>query len=122
MDNRVVWFDMPVEDLDRAMNFYSSLFDFEMEACEAGPDTQVAFFPFEPGVASGALVKSENSKASQQGALVYLNGGEDLLTPLSKVEQLGGKILQEKTNIGEHGFIAYFSDTEGNKVGLHSQQ
>jgi predicted enzyme related to lactoylglutathione lyase len=49
-----------------------------------------------------------------------LNGGEDLNTILRKVEASGGKIAQPKTGIGENGFIAFFLDTEGNKVGLHS--
>ncbi len=92
---------------------------FKLQYMEHGP-SQCAMFPFEPGVASDALIKSADNTASQQGPLVYLNGGLDLSVPLSKVEPLGGQILQDKTDIGEHGFIAFFKDTEGNKVGLHS--
>jgi len=54
--------------------------------------------------------------------LVYLNGGDDLSTVLSKVEQVGGKILLPKTSIGPNGFKAHFEDSEGNKVGLHTRK
>jgi predicted enzyme related to lactoylglutathione lyase len=52
--------------------------------------------------------------------VVYLNAGEDLAVALAKVEGAGGQVLVPKTGIGENGFFAYFLDTEGNKVGLHS--
>ena len=60
------------------------------------------------------------NKPSAEGALVYLNGGEDLAVPLSRVEQAGGKVLMPKTSIGENGFMAIFTDTEGNRVAFHS--
>jgi predicted enzyme related to lactoylglutathione lyase len=52
--------------------------------------------------------------------VVYLNGGENLGTVLDKVEVAGGQVIMPKTDLGENGFMAYFADTEGNKVGLHS--
>ena len=54
--------------------------------------------------------------------MVYLNGGDDLSIPLSKVEAAGGKIIMPKTAIGPHGFMAHFTDTEGNKVAFHSMK
>ena len=59
---------------------------------------------------------------TNKGSLVYLNGGEDLSVPLSKVEAAGGKILLPKTALGPNGFMAHFTDTEGNKVGFHSMK
>ena len=59
-------------------------------------------------------------KPGTDGVTVYLNGGADLAVPLSRVEQAGGKVAQPKTAIGAHGFIAYFIDTEGNRIGIHS--
>lgn len=56
------------------------------------------------------------------GSLIYLNGGEELGVLLAKVEQAGGKIIIPKTGIGPNGFMAYFEDCEGNKVGLHSKK
>ena len=57
---------------------------------------------------------------SDQGTLVYLNGGDDLSPALGRVGPAGGEVLAEKFRIGEAGFIAYFRDPEGHKVALHS--
>ena len=74
----------------------------------------------ENGGVGGALMQSEGFNPSMDGTVVYLNGGDDLSTPLSKVESAGGKITMPKTSIGENGFMARFTDTEGNSVALHS--
>lgn len=121
MSNTVVWFDIPVTDLTRAMKFYSSVLQIDMQPMEMGP-AKMAFFPFQPEEASGSLLQSKDAHPSDKGSVVYLNGGEDLSESLGRVESAGGKILQEKTSIGEHGFIAYFLDTEGNRVALHSRK
>ena len=103
------------------MKFYSKVLGVEVQPMEAGP-SKMAFFPFAPGVASGALVQSKENAPNEKGTLVYLNGGDDLSLPLKRVEGAGGKILQAKTGIGAHGFIATFKDTEGNRVALHSMK
>jgi predicted enzyme related to lactoylglutathione lyase len=120
MENLVVWFDIPVKNLKRAMEFYRKMLNVELQRMEQ--PMPMALFPFEPGAASGDLVESREISPSKQGTTVYLNGGKDLSGPLGRVEAAGGKILQKKTAIGEHGFIAYFEDTEGNRVGLHSMK
>ncbi len=81
-------------------------------------------FPFDMdgGGVGGGLSEMEGFEPSTKGSLVYLNGGDDLSHPLSKVEEAGGKILLPKTPIGENGFMAYFMDTEGNKVAFHSNK
>ena len=68
----------------------------------------------------GGIVQGNGFEPSSKGALVYLNGGDDLSGPLSRVEAAGGKIVLPKTSIGPNGFMAHFIDTEGNKVALHS--
>ncbi len=119
MENTVVWFDIPVTNLQRAMEFYHRVLGVSLQKLEQAP-VPTAFFPFGPGIASGALIESHAVKPSKQGATVYLNGGKDLAVSLAKVETAGGKVLQQKTAIGPHGFIAYFEDSEGNRVGIHS--
>lgn len=119
MENRVVWFDIPVTDLARAKAFYEKVFDVQMIDNNMG-DHKMTMFPFEPHVASGALVQGPDYTPSKEGTVIYLNGGDDLAVPLSRVEEAGGTVLQDKTSIGEYGFIAYFFDTEGNKIALHS--
>ena len=121
MNNIVVWFEIPVKDLNRAVKFYSKVLGVELQPVEAGPN-RMAFFPFAPGVASGALVESKETVPNEKGTFVYLNGGGDLSAPLKRVEAAGGKILQGKTSIGDHGFIATFKDTEGNRAALHSMK
>lgn len=68
----------------------------------------------------GAVVMTDGYEPSSKGSIVYLNGGNDLSVALGRVETAGGKILMSKTAIGENGFIAHFTDTEGNRVALHS--
>ncbi len=121
MENAVVWFDIPVTDIERAKEFYQAVIGTELTDMENGP-SKMAMFPFAPGIASGALVQNPDSKPSGSGTTVYLNGGKDLSDPLSRVESAGGKIVMPKTSIGEYGFVARFQDTEGNVVALHSMQ
>jgi predicted enzyme related to lactoylglutathione lyase len=67
------------------------------------------------------LINGSDYKPSADGTVVYLNGGDDLQKIADKIEANGGKIVVPKTGIGpETGFFAIFTDTEGNKVGLHS--
>ncbi len=120
MTNAINWFEIPVTDFTRAKTFYEALFDAQLETMEAMGMT-MAFLPadLQNGI-GGGLVKGDGFEPSTKGSLVYLNGGDDLNIPLARVEAAGGQIVLPKTPIGENGFMAYFIDTEGNKVGLHS--
>lgn len=69
---------------------------------------------------NGAIVFGEQYAPSNVGSVVYLNADNQLDTVLSRIESAGGKIVLPATDIG-FGFIAHFLDTEGNKVGLHSE-
>ena len=119
MSNAINWFEIPVVNMERALKFYNAIFGLNMETMEAMPGFTMAMFPAEDGV-GGAIIKGEGYAPSQEGTVVYLNGGDDLSQVLNKVESAGGNVMMPKTDIGEHGFVAFFADTEGNKVGLHS--
>ena len=122
-ENKINWFEIPVADMQRAKNFYQTLFSIEMQESEM-MGMQMAFFPYEnmSGKVSGALVKSSMHKPSAEGAVIYLNANPDLTQYLIKVEMAGGKIAMPKTHINsESGHMAFFIDSEGNKIGLHSQ-
>ncbi|MAS38157.1 MAG: glyoxalase [Anaerolineaceae bacterium] len=119
MASALNWFEIPVSDMDRAVTFYSTILDIKLEASSAMPGYQMAMFPAEEGT-GGALLHGEGYMPSQSGTLVYLACGPDLSVALGKVAAAGGKVLQPKTDIGENGFMAYFLDSEGNKVALHS--
>ncbi len=114
------WFEIPALDFERARKFYSTVLDSDLQLVPGVEGAEMAFLPAEEGATGGAVTAYEGFKPSQDGTLVYLNGGADLTAMLDRVEGAGGKVAMPKTSIGENGFIALFIDTEGNKVGLHS--
>ncbi|MBL0332222.1 MAG: VOC family protein [Chlorobiota bacterium] len=120
MKNAINWFEIPVKDFARAKSFYETILSCEMQVME-GMGMKSAFFPadMQNGI-GGCIIEGDGYEPSINGSLVYLNGGEDLSLVLSKVESAGGSIILSKTLIGSNGFMAYFTDTEGNKIGLHS--
>ncbi|WP_291868884.1 VOC family protein [Maribacter sp.] len=124
MTNAVNWFEIPVENYERAKTFYTTILDSKIEDFPMPNEVKYGIFDYkmESNCVGGAIIKSEGYIPSTQGSLVYLNGSDDLSVALSKVETAGGKVIMPKTDIGENGFIAHFLDTEGNKVALHSME
>ena len=123
MKSAINWFEIPVTDFERAKSFYEKVLDAKMETMsmeEMG--MTMAFFPadWENGT-GGGIAFGPGYEPSSNGALVYLNGGDDLAIPLARVEGAGGKVVLPKTSIGENGFMAHFVDSEGNKVAFHSR-
>lgn len=123
MANAINWFEIPATDFTRAKKFYETILDTEIMEMPF-PHGKYGMFPadMQNGGVGGGLMQSDGFNPSMDGTVVYLNGGEDLSTPLSKVESAGGKIVMSKTSIGENGFMAHFIDTEGNRVALHSMK
>ena len=120
MTNSINWFEIPVTNFERAKEFYGKLFDAEIQVMPH-PEMKYGVLPGEmPNGVTGGIVQGPGYEPSDKGALIYLNGGEDLAGPLSRVEAAGGKIIVPKTSIGSNGFMAHFMDTEGNKIALHS--
>ena len=120
--NALNWFEIPITDVARAKKFYETAFEIQMEEVEM-LGAQMLMFPCEAPRSSGALVKSKDHKPSAEGAFIYLNGNPDLQLVLDRVEGAGGKVLMPKTNIGEgNGNMGFFTDSEGNTVGVHSGQ
>jgi len=120
--NALNWFEISVGDMARAKKFYETIFGMKMEESEM-MGMKMAFFPIDAmaGKVSGGLVQGNMHKPSMDGAKVYLNGNPDLNNALGKVESAGGKVLMPKTQISpEIGYMAFFADTEGNAVALHS--
>lgn len=123
MKNAISWFEIPVTNYERAKEFYSTVMDSEIKDHHM-PEQNVKYGMFdhdnEADGVGGGLIEGEGQKPTSDGPTIYLNGGDNLATPLSKVETAGGKIIMPKTNIGENGFMAQFIDTEGNRIALHS--
>lgn len=119
MSNMISWFDIPVFDLDRAMRFYAAVVAEPLQQYEI-PGLEGALFP-NNGV-TGTLLKGEGFTPAKVGCVIYLNGGDDLAPMLSRAEQAGAKVLLSKTEIsGGRGYFAYFEDSEGNRIGIHSK-
>jgi predicted enzyme related to lactoylglutathione lyase len=120
MAHALNWFEIPVTDFTRARTFYETVLGITIAPMAMGPTT-MGMLSSDPAAVGGALVQAEGSVPSQNGTMVYLNGGEDLAPLLARVEPAGGAVVVPKTEIGnDFGFFAHFVDTEGNKVGLHS--
>ena len=120
MTNALNWFEIPTTNIDRAAKFYGVIFDSKLEVFEMYPGFRMAMFAYEPGKGvGGAIVQGEGYAPSTDGTVVYLNGGRG---PVGGVESRRGCWWQgsPKQDIGENGFVGMFLDSEGNKVGLHS--
>jgi uncharacterized protein len=128
MDNLIVWADIPVTDLDRAMQFYGAVLQrgfAKVEGMEgialpapdegadpASQDMPVAF----------DLAVTEQTKPSQDGSTVYLDSAGDPTGMLRRAAEAGGEILMPATFMGEMvGTVGFFRDSEGNRIGVHAQ-
>lgn len=119
--NYVNWFEIPALNIQRATAFYSHIYNMPMSIVESN-GYAMSIFPTVTGV-GGAIVMGPGSTPSEFGALVYLNGGNDLNHILNRIEPAGGRIILNKTLIDqESGFFALFIDSEGNKMALHSKK
>jgi len=118
--NPVHWFEISVHDMDLAKKFYESVLGLQL-GLNRVESTLMAWFPTTEGGAgcSGALLKSEGRTPSHDGTMIYFSVS-DIEAVLARVEAAGGRALTPRTDIGEYGFYAYFEDSEGNRVGLHS--
>jgi predicted enzyme related to lactoylglutathione lyase len=120
MSNALDWFEIPVTDLARARRFYAALLQAELQE-ESMNGQRMAVLPYRQGGVGGALMVGEQFVPSTQGTVVYLPAGDDLDGALARVEAAGGRVVMGKTLLSEQiGSIAFFQDTEGNRVGLHS--
>lgn len=114
------WFEIPTIDFERAVKFYESVFQIELQRENYGGE--VAVFPGTETSTSGALVApQEGYVPGPAGAVVYLDAGQDLQPVLERAAKSGGQMLLPKTALPPGmGFYAHILDCEGNRVGLHS--
>lgn len=120
MKSFISLFEIPATDISRAINFYQEILDINIEKMEM-PGMEMGIFPYEGQMVTGVITKGEGYKPSDDGVVIYLNGGDNLQYILDKVEKNGGKIIVPKTaHADESGFFALFLDTEENKLGLNS--
>ena len=120
MKNLISIIEIPTSDFSRAVEFYQTILDIKIEAAEMD-GVKMGLFPNDNESVFVHLINGDQYKPSADGTIVYLNGGSDLQKVANKIEASGGKIVVPKTEIApDMGFYAMFTDTEGNKLGLHS--
>jgi len=118
--NVAVWFEIPAADFARAKRFYESVFGVRL-ADERTGEHMLALFPHAGEAVSGCVMSGPGYAPSANGPVVYINAGQDLAVPLSRVEAAGGKVAVPKTFLSEEiGYFAHFIDSEGNRIGMHS--
>jgi len=121
-NNPIGWFEIYVQDMNRAKRFYESVFATRLEQLES-PDIEMWAFSMnlgQPG-AAGSLVKMEGFSSGGNSTIVYFTCS-DCSIEAKRASERGGKIFKDKFSIGQYGFIALVTDTEGNMIGLHSMQ
>ncbi|MCG8372162.1 MAG: VOC family protein, partial [Balneolales bacterium] len=117
------WFEIPATNIDRAKKFYEEIFQVELVFMDMGDDFKMAVFPGDQESVSGAVIYNNAwyTPSKTDGPLVYLNGNPDLKTIENRIEAAGGKVSISKRQISpDHGYMAVFIDSEGNRVALHS--
>jgi hypothetical protein len=122
--NPIGWFEIYVQDIDRARRFYETVFETRLQPLAAPvPGIELWSFPMEQSQygASGALVQMDGVPSGGGGTLVYFHCS-DCAIEESRVAGAGGRVERSKMSIGEYGFISMVYDTEGNLIGLHSMQ
>lgn len=119
-NNRAVWFDIPVADLDRAAVFYNAVLDIKVSK-EQFDGYTFCVLDHQDGN-GGCLMENELEVTSNSGILVYMNVDKRIRDAVAQVTQHGGKVVQEIHSIGPHGYRAIVVDSEGNRIALHSTE
>ena len=119
MKKMISWVEIPAADFNRAIDFYSKVFELKLDALDYGKE-KMACLPNN----EGAICFAPDFKPSKDGALVSLNAGNELDAVLSRIESAGGKVLKPKTKIEAEGrgYFALFVDSEGNRLGLYGNK
>jgi len=121
MSARVVHFEVPFDDADRARSFYRDVFDWQIQEMpemaynmvSTGPTSDQGM-PAEPGFIGGGMMQRQTPVTSPVLTLQV----DDIDAAVVAIEKHGGKSVGEKMAVGDMGFAAYFNDSEGNLMGL----
>lgn len=121
-NNPVGWFEIYVQDMDRAKAFYEGVFGVQLAKLDS-PEIEIWAFPMdnERYGAPGALVRMPGFASGANSVLIYFTCA-DCAVEAAKAASSGGKLEKEKFSIGQYGYISLIIDTEGNMIGLHSMQ
>jgi uncharacterized protein len=116
--NRLVWFDIPVADLDRAIRFYGAVLGVKVSKVSFDGMPDFAVLEHEQG--NGGCLVTNPAEISAVGTLIYLNADGRIRAAEAAVSANGGRVVSSTHPIGPHGFRAIVLDSEGNRLALHS--
>lgn len=118
------WFEIPALDLERAFQFYAAVLHGNVRKGTFGNGDLILFnVPFNTGEAvGGSIVVRLDLKPTTDGPVLYLHAFGPLSTAVNEVENAGGKVVVPEINLGKFGYAAIIIDSEGNKIGLLSQE
>lgn len=125
--NPVTWFEIHVDNMERARKFYETVLNIQLHELPTlgtiNADMEILAFPIDRNGsgAAGALVKLSKFKAGGNSTILYFTS-EDCAIEEARIEKVGGKVLQPKQSVGEHGYMVLAIDTEGNTIGVHSMK
>ncbi|POT58427.1 glyoxalase [Citrobacter amalonaticus] len=118
MKSVINWFEIPVTDMARAITFYEPVMQVSLRR-EKMDSADLAVFPYDEPATGGALAKFDGITPSVHGVIIYLHTA-DLAATLGRVASAGGECVLGPVHLGQDiGTIALFTDSEGNRVGLH---
>ncbi len=115
-----VYFEIPAQNMDRAIGFYQSVLDFRFER-RTIDGYEMALFRSDTRLegATGALARGDVYVPSKSGPLIYF-GVSDIDQTLQKAAARGGRTLYPKTVSSPGIVVAEFEDSEGNRIGIQS--
>jgi len=119
MANTIVWFDLPVANLERATTFYSKLLAKKLEVIEEH-GCRMTVFPHQDEDVAGCLCQVEKFVPNKSDLLIYFDVNKRIHQAVAEVKANGGEVIEDVQAIGPYGFRAVITDTEGNKVALHA--
>lgn len=123
--NPVRWFEIYVQDMQRAKRFYEAVFQIQLERLNNPNDSKLEMWKFpsdmNQGGSSGALVKMPGFSSTGNSTIVYF-GSADCSIEETRVKDAGGRVEKSKFSIGQYGFISLVYDSEGTMIGLHSME
>lgn len=117
---KIEWFEIPAANFQRAIDFYQQVFDKTLEV-RPYAGSEMAVFANDNGEGVGCIYSGEGYVPSENGVVIYLDASPSIESTIARIAPAGGKVTMDKIALPEGmGFIAYFHDTEGNRLGLHA--
>ena len=119
MNKLIEWVEIPTDDFERAVKFYSFVFKLDLSSIYCGDDEKMACFP----TGEGAIVYSPHFKPSVNGILVNFTVPDSIDATISRIEQENCKVIIPRTKIEAEGrgYFAVCTDSENNRIGLYEK-